>query len=84
MVRRRKKKAGPRGLGARYGSTVRKRYGKILSEMRMPHKCPQCGLKSVHRESIGIWKCKKCDLTFTGRAYTPNTKLGVEAKRATA
>jgi large subunit ribosomal protein L37Ae len=36
----------------------------------------------VKRESVGVWKCKKCDYTFTGGAYTPTTKLGVIAKRA--
>jgi large subunit ribosomal protein L37Ae len=84
MVRKkRKKKVGStRGLGARYGSTVRRRYSKVLSEMRKPHSCPQCGSKTVQRESIGVWICRKCGLTFTGGAYTPVTKLGVVAKRA--
>ena len=77
------KKVGPtRGLGARYGSMVRKRYVKVLTEMRKGHECPQCGSGSVRRESVGVWKCKKCGLTFTGGAYTPVTKLGVVAKRA--
>jgi len=84
MVRKkRKKKVGsPRGLGARYGSTVRRRYAKVLSEMKKSHSCPQCGSKSVQRESIGVWTCRKCGLTFTGGAYTPVTKLGIVAKRA--
>jgi large subunit ribosomal protein L37Ae len=77
------KKVGPtRGLGVRYGSTVRKRYMKVIIELRKPHKCPQCGFTRVKRESVGIWKCKKCDYTFAGGAYTPTTKLGVVAKRA--
>ena len=77
------KKVGPtRGFGARYGSTVRKRYVKVLSELRRAHKCPQCDFKAVQRESVGIWKCKKCGLTFTGGAYTPITKVGVVAKRS--
>lgn len=81
--RKRTKRVGPtRGLGARYGSSVRKRYVRVLSEMRKAHVCPQCGSESVRRESVGLWKCKKCDLTFTGGAYTPVTKLGVVAKRA--
>ena len=84
MVRRkRKKKVGPtRGLGARYGSTVRKRYAKVLSEMKKPHRCPRCDSRSVRRESVGVWVCRKCGLTFTGGAYTPVTKLGIVAKRA--
>ena len=79
----RTKKVGPtRGLGTRYGSTVRKRYVKVVTELKKPHRCPQCGFVRVKRESVGVWKCKKCDYTFTGGAYTPITKLGVVAKRA--
>lgn len=79
----RTKKVGPtRGLGTRYGATVRKRYVKIVTELRKPHRCPRCGFVRVKRESVGVWKCKKCSFTFTGGAYTPATKLGVVAKRA--
>ncbi len=78
----RTKKVGPtRGLGPRYGSTVRKRYIKIVEELKKPHTCPQCGFPRVRRESVGVWKCRKCGFTFTGGAYTPTTKLGVIAKR---
>ncbi len=77
------KKVGPtRGLGTRYGATVRKRYIKVITELKKPHKCPQCGFVRVKRESVGVWKCKKCAFTFAGGAYTPVTKLGVIAKRA--
>lgn len=79
----RTKKVGPtRGLGPRYGSTVRKRYMKIMKELKKPHKCPQCGFSRVKRESVGIWKCGKCGFTYTGGAYTPITKLGIVAKRS--
>jgi len=82
-VGKKTKKVGPtRGLGARYGSTVRKRYAKVVTEMKKPHKCPQCGLPRVERKSIGIWTCRKCGFTFAGGAYTPSTKLGIVAKRA--
>jgi len=78
----RTKKVGPtRGLGARYGTTVRKRYIKVVKEMKRPHRCPQCGFPRVKRESVGVWKCKKCGFKFTGGAYTPITKLGIVAKR---
>jgi large subunit ribosomal protein L37Ae len=77
------KKVGPtRGLGVRYGSTVRKRYIKVITELKKPHKCPNCGFVRVHRESVGVWKCGKCNFTFAGGAYTPVTKLGVVARRA--
>jgi len=76
------KKVGPtRGLGPRYGSSVRKRYVKVVTEMKKPHKCPQCGFPRVERTSVGVWKCRKCGFTFTGGAYTPTTKLGVVARR---
>jgi large subunit ribosomal protein L37Ae len=79
----RTKKVGPtRGLGPRYGSTLRKRYIKVMTEMKKPHRCPQCGLLRVKRQSVGVWKCRKCGFTYTGGAYTPITKLGVIAKRS--
>jgi large subunit ribosomal protein L37Ae len=79
----RTKKVGPtRGLGPRYGSTVRKRYIKVMEDLRSPHKCPQCGFARVKRESVGVWKCRKCGFRYTGGAYTPTTKLGVIAKRS--
>lgn len=80
---KRTKKVGPtRGLGSRYGATVRKRYIKVVKEVKKPHRCPQCGLLRVKRISVGVWKCRKCGFTFTGGAYTPTTKLGIVAKRA--
>jgi len=83
MGRKRTKKVGPtRGLGARYGATVRKRYIKVISGLKKAHKCPRCGSESVRRQSVGVWECRKCGLTFTGGAYAPVTKLGVVAKRA--
>jgi large subunit ribosomal protein L37Ae len=53
-----------------------------MEEMRKPHQCPQCGFLRVKRESVGVWKCRKCGYTYTGGAYTPVTKLGVVAKRS--
>ena len=81
MGRKTKKVGMARGLGTRYGSTLRKRYVKVLTEEKRTHKCPQCGAKAVKRVSVGVWNCKKCEKTFAGGAYTPETKLGVVAKR---
>lgn len=79
----RTKKVGPtRGLGSRYGATVRKRYMKVITEMRKPHKCPNCGFMKVSRLGVGIWQCGKCGYTYTGGAYIPATKLGIVAKRS--
>ncbi len=77
------KKIGPTGgLKARYGATVRKRYIEVTTEVKRPHTCPQCHMRTVKRQSIGIWKCRKCGFTFTGGAYIPSTKLGETARRA--
>jgi len=78
---RTKKVGSTRGLGVRYGSTVRKRYSKVITEMKKPHRCPQCGFPRVRRVSVGVWGCRKCGFTFTGGAYTPTTKLGIVARR---
>ena len=79
---KRTKKVGPtRGLGPRYGATVRKCYIKVVKQTRKLHRCPQCELLRVRRKSVGVWKCRKCGFTFAGGAYTPATKLGTIAKR---
>jgi len=76
------KKVGPtRGLGVRYGATVRKRYIRVVTEMKKTNTCPQCGFPRVKRASVGVWKCRKCGFTFTGGAYTPTTKIGTVARR---
>jgi len=79
----RTKKVGPAGgLKARYGATVRKRYIEVVTETKKSHRCPQCNASAVKRQSVGIWKCRKCGFAFTGGAYTPSTKLGETSKRA--
>ena len=70
-------------LGARYGTVARRRYVEIVSQMRRPHECPQCHFRTVSRLSVGIWLCRKCGVKFAGGAYTPFTKLGEVARRAT-
>ena len=83
MGKKRMKKVGStRGFEARYGATVRKRYIAAISGLKKAHECPKCGSASVRRQSVGVWKCGKCGVVFTGGAYTPATKLGEIAKRA--
>ncbi len=81
---RRTKKVGITGrFGARYGTTIRKRVKKIEDRMKQRHKCPECQTKAVKRVSVGIWKCRKCDFTFSGGAYVPETSEGRKIARIT-
>ena len=71
-----------RRLGSRYGRTIRFKLGKIESEQHKKHKCPYCNYAQVKRISSGIWNCRKCNATFTNKAYTvakpPQIKKEVE------
>ena len=79
----RTRKVGPAGsFGPRYGSTLRKKWARIVSAMRKPHKCPRCQTRAVKRISVGIWRFNKCGLDFAGGAYIPYTKVGDVARRA--
>lgn len=57
-------------LGARYGTTIKLRLGKIEAEQKKLYKCPYCSAVKVKRVALGIWQCRKCDAKFTGKAYT--------------
>lgn len=69
-------------LGARYGRTVRKRVAEIEVNMKRKHTCPSCGNRAVKRVSVGVWRCAKCEFTFSGAAYAPTSKVGEAAKRS--
>ncbi|MHA1408974.1 MAG: 50S ribosomal protein L37ae [Candidatus Odinarchaeia archaeon] len=80
----RTKKVGRTGrFGARYGATVRKRVRMIENKTYKPHKCPRCSTPKVKRVGLGIWKCKKCDYTFTGGCWVPVTDAGKMITRVT-
>ncbi len=69
---RKTKKVGIAGkFGPRYGVKVRKQIQAVEQEKIKSHTCPRCKHKSVKRISSGIWKCRRCDLTFASGAYTP-------------
>ena len=71
------------GFGARYGTVARRQYIEIVTGLRSKHECPRCKFQTVKRWSVGIWHCRKCGFKFAGGAYTPTTKLGEIAARAT-
>lgn len=65
------KKVGSAGrFGVRYGKTIRVKVAEIESRQRGRHVCPYCEKKQVRRVSLGIYTCRKCHSTFTGKAYS--------------
>ncbi|MEM0383692.1 MAG: hypothetical protein QXS57_04885 [Candidatus Caldarchaeum sp.] len=60
-----------KGLGARYGSTVRKRWAEVVRSARSAYVCERCGARKVRRVSVGVWQCRGCGFKFAGQAYSP-------------
>ncbi len=65
------KKVGSAGrFGARYGLRIRKNVISV-EDVGRRHKCPECLKAGVVRMFSGAWKCEKCGIKFTGKAYKP-------------
>ena len=64
-----KKKGYLKGLGARYGIKIRKKYSVVHRVLKSKRKCPECGSIQFGRQVVGIWSCKKCGLKIAGYAY---------------
>ena len=64
-------------FGARYGPRNKIKFDKIEKVQRSYQKCPYCNYMKVKRLSAGIWECRKCNVKFTGRAYTVHKKVQV-------
>ena len=64
-----KKKGSFKGLGARYGIKIRKKYSLVHEVLKSKRKCPECGSTQFGRQAVGIWSCKKCEFKIAGFAY---------------
>ena len=64
-----KKKGHLKGLGARYGIKIRKKYTVVHKVLKSKRKCPECGSLQFGRQVVGIWSCKKCGFKIAGLAY---------------
>jgi large subunit ribosomal protein L37Ae len=64
-----KAKESLRGLGAKYGGTVRKRYARVFRTLKAARECPSCASMKLKRSASGIWKCGSCGFTVAGGAY---------------
>ena len=62
-------------FGARYGRKLKLKFSAIEAEQRKLHKCPYCSKIAVKRVAVGIWKCRKCNAKFAGKAYSISKKV---------
>ena len=63
-------------FGARYGSSLRKKWRDVMLKRYEEYYCPLCGLKTeMERISVGVWRCGKCGRVFAGGAYQPISGL---------
>jgi len=78
---KRTKKAGICGkYGTRYGSSLRKVIKKVEVSQHSKYFCEFCGKHAFKRVAVGIWKCKACNKTKAGGAYTLNTSSSLTVR----
>jgi large subunit ribosomal protein L37Ae len=64
----------------RYGARIRKMNAAVKREKQALYKCEVCGKMSVKRISTSIWRCRHCNTTYAGGAYSMTTTAGEAAK----
>jgi len=69
-------------FGTRYGVKNRKLVADIEEKMHADYACGKCGSIRMKRIATGIWKCTKCEVTFTGGSYVPQTPAHLTVMRA--
>jgi large subunit ribosomal protein L37Ae len=69
-------------FGTRYGVKNRKLVADIEEKMHADYACSRCGAVKLKRIATGIWKCTKCEVTFTGGSYVPQTPAHLTVMRA--
>jgi len=60
-------------FGAKFGSSVRKKYTKVTTSLRQKRNCPECNSIKFKRVAIGIWTCNKCKFKVADSAYETTT-----------
>jgi large subunit ribosomal protein L37Ae len=69
-------------FGVRYGTKARKLVADSEEKMRANYTCAKCGEPKITRISTGIWQCYKCNHTFAGGTYVPQTPAHITVLRA--
>jgi large subunit ribosomal protein L37Ae len=76
-----KKLGSVKRFGARYGRSLKHKFAQIEVVQRAKHKCPYCSAVAVKRVATGIWKCRRCDAKFTGKAYSIKEAITFEEEK---
>ncbi|MCL4339515.1 MAG: transposase [Nitrososphaerota archaeon] len=58
-----------KGLGNKYGATLRNKYTTVYIELKQKRVCPNCGSSKFKRLNNGIWGCSRCGFKEAGGAY---------------
>lgn len=72
VTRSKKSQKGLKGLGTKFGATVRKRYGSVYRTLKQKRRCPACSSLRFSRIASGIWFCPKCNFKVAAGAYDIN------------
>src|SRR2546422_10396134 len=78
MARRTRKASSVGRFGPRYGVKIRRGILEVETVRKAPSTCPRCQGPNVRRESSGVWRCRRCGLTFAGGAYKPLVTTSVK------
>ena len=70
-------------LGPRYGVRIRRRIQEVEEVQKRKHACPRCLTASVKRVASGVWRCRRCGLTFAGGAYRPIVTTSIKRELPT-
>lgn len=68
----------------RYGAEMRKRADAVDRQRVAKYICPACGKRRVKRVGHSLWKCRSCESTFAGGAYSLTTAVGETGRRIIA
>lgn len=65
----------------RYGRRIRKTVSAIKRNKIALYRCEVCGKTAVERIDTSIWRCRHCNTTYAGGAYTMTTPIGEVSKQ---
>jgi large subunit ribosomal protein L37Ae len=74
VSRKKHRSSSLKGLGIKFGATVRKRYGMAYKTLKQKRRCPSCGSLKLRRIALGIWHCEKCNYKIASGAYEISSK----------